>query len=761
MNEFIYLANLDNRSINLQIIKSFSMLILNVSNPQMLYYIFSNNFINQILSNDYEKYDDEFISHYVNFLKSLSSKLDTTTIQFFFHKQYNSFPLCSATLKLYNYPETMVKNTVRNILLSLFKLKYEPILDYFTSLPSVSYFPFMALAFRDLILKMNEKIILDDNNYQELHSIQDDIVIDILFFQDILSLKITKISNLLINALYYYVILPLLCGSLVSISRPKIAISTALYVLILLFDYVQDETFANSLFAVLFLNKISSKISKMTKDYPSSCKNYYSEWKDQIKASFPSYFEYICYNFSEPFVNHLVCNNTNFQGEEMMSDYKEINEIKKKIKKQFKDGFDITNTSHYQIVLQEVLKHMSKSELDIMINFHKNLSISTGVNVGLFSDDYRKHSFLIVMHKLIYKIKAEKDFLNNLNDVVNDSEGGPLKYLHLVNNEIKQNILSYLRSKDDTLIILVSILIFVCHKKNISTELQCVCGLAKADFHKNSNYDTGGVLNEIFSFEGNDNNEENIKNNRNGLIKPVDESSDVNSEDKKINDLHSFDNNILSIKDVKLNKSRSSSIYNELVDINIETNKENKDNNENFDFELLNINRTSINNKLTNDCNDKINNKSYSDIKNKEIDNLFFDFSKNNNSERNNNNFNEITDTNIISETHLKNNDNPITLDDLFFSNNTNNIKSDNEKEKSRMTINAKSLLFPEDNDNKINLRGSKLLDNYEKLPKDNILINNKFISKELSGVEQSSYDFQLIDCLLDVSKEDNKNIFS
>lgn len=505
MNEFLYLSNLENRNINLQIIKSFSLLILNVSNPQTIYYIFSNNFINQILVNDYEKYDEEFVSHYVNFLKSLSSKLDPTIIQFFFHKQYNSFPLCSAALKLYNYPDSMIKNTVRNIILSLFKLKYEPILDYFCSLPSVSYFPFLALAFRDLILKLNEEIMTDDNTYQGLHAVQDDITIDILYFQDIFSLKITKISNLLANSLFYYTILPLLCGSLVSVNRPKIGISTALYVLIILFEYVKDESFINTLYSVLFLNKISRKINRMLKDYPNPIKNYFSCWNEQKKASFPSYFEYVCLNFSEPFISLLVSSSTNYQGEDMMSDYKEINEIKKIIKKKLKDGFDLNNTQHYQIVLQEVLKHMSKSELDIMINYHKNLSIATGHNVGLFSDDYKKHSFLMMMHKMFFKIKAEQEYLANLDDLANDIEGGQLKTLNLMNNEVKQNIFSYLRSKDDTLIILVSMLIFICQKKNISTELQFVCGLAKAETHMNSNYDTNGVLNQIFDVKEEEN----------------------------------------------------------------------------------------------------------------------------------------------------------------------------------------------------------------------------------------------------------------
>jgi protein CLEC16A len=121
MGQFIVLSCLDNRNISLQIIKSFSVLILNTSNTTTLYYLFSNNFINQIISNDYEKYDDEFLSYYVNFLKSLSLKLDTNTIQFFFRSQHNSFPLLQAALKLYNHSDNMIKNTVRNIVLTLLK----------------------------------------------------------------------------------------------------------------------------------------------------------------------------------------------------------------------------------------------------------------------------------------------------------------------------------------------------------------------------------------------------------------------------------------------------------------------------------------------------------------------------------------------------------------------------------------------------------------------------------------------------------------
>ena len=123
MNEFIYLANLNIRNISLEIIKTFSILIQSTSNTTTLYYLFSNNFLNQIITNDYERQDEDFLSYYVNFLKSLSLKLDTTTVQFFFHKQMNSFPMLQSALKLYNHSDPMIKNVVRNIILTILKSK--------------------------------------------------------------------------------------------------------------------------------------------------------------------------------------------------------------------------------------------------------------------------------------------------------------------------------------------------------------------------------------------------------------------------------------------------------------------------------------------------------------------------------------------------------------------------------------------------------------------------------------------------------------
>lgn len=228
LSEFLYLSNLNVRYISLEIIKSFSVLIPNLKSNTLLYFIFSNNFINQLLSHDYEKYDDEFIAFYINFIKSLSLKLNTLSIQFFFIRQKNSFPLLENTLRYYNHTDPMIRTTVRNIFLTvlksihLFKLvRYEPIYEYLSTLPSISYFPFMVCSLRDLIIKMNDEIILTDK-FKRLKDSNDEVLDLIFYIQDIFSLEIDRISYIMNNCLIYYLVLPLLLGGIISQSKVNI-----------------------------------------------------------------------------------------------------------------------------------------------------------------------------------------------------------------------------------------------------------------------------------------------------------------------------------------------------------------------------------------------------------------------------------------------------------------------------------------------------------------------------------------------------------
>ena len=159
MKEFIKASKSKNIEILLQIIKSMSALILTITNQASLFYIFSNNFINNIITNDNinNESSEDFLSFYINFLKSLSMKIDSTTIQLFFQKERGSFPLLENAIKFYNNEDPMIRNVVRNIFLKFAKLsqEYEPLKEYLISLPMIKYFVFLSCRLTDMTIQLN------------------------------------------------------------------------------------------------------------------------------------------------------------------------------------------------------------------------------------------------------------------------------------------------------------------------------------------------------------------------------------------------------------------------------------------------------------------------------------------------------------------------------------------------------------------------------------------------------------------------------
>ena len=445
MNEYIFLSNSKCREINLQIIRSFAVLILNITNKISLYYIFSNNFINNIISNNnFDKYDDDFLSYYVNFLKSLALKIDLTTIQFFFHSNINSFPLLESAIKIYNHPDPMIKNVVRNIFLTICRLNYPPFFDYLCCLPSVSYFSFISCRLRDMIINLNK-----ENHYEKFKSLQEDIIDDIIYIQDIFSLEIDKINYILTNCLFYYCILPLILKSLISNEKGKININIALYSLSMMLYYIKNENFLNILFTLIFIELRNKGLDKYIHNYPIQPTNYYYDWNKQKKQTLLTFQTYIQYNCSGPFLRSLIYNKNSTMNEikEIVNKYKQISEKD--------DQFNPNSNTFLTDITKDILNYFSNSEINIMTMYHNCLSTATGVNCGLST----KNNKYCVMEK--FKKLYTKYFDESLN----------LRY-RLINNDIKMNIYSFLNKNDDDLILITNLFIrlFLINDNEIITK---------------------------------------------------------------------------------------------------------------------------------------------------------------------------------------------------------------------------------------------------------------------------------------------------
>ena len=484
MSKFVLLVNSKNRVINLQIIKSFSLLISNLRNTQSLFYLFSNNFINEIISADFDKSDGDFLYYYVNFIKSLVLKIDETTIQFFYHQEMCTFPLLENCLKLYNNPDTMINNVIRNTFLSILKIKYDPLIEYICGMPSLQYFAFIACRTRDLIKTLNKKMIPKQNlNINKVivtvNAIIEALICDILFFQDIYSLNIKKINFILTNVLFHYIVLPVLCASLLPPAPPvandkdkeiekereknKISPNVSFYVLTLLFKYIKNENFLNSLTLILFSKKIHFKLIEQCQNPPKNLSNYESDWNNAIKPKKYKFKDHVMLNFTENFAKALLSNLT--------SPFSDVSSLIRKIENKFKNQTGTLNANSpevYKSILEELYHIFSNREMEVMHTYHSAISKATGIQTGLsYKDDHL--CFMNLMHKTLILMKQGYTM-----------ETDEKKF---ITNELRSGILfKYLKSKDDSTIFLCTLMINeILRKEEISDEVKAYVKFLNTD----------------------------------------------------------------------------------------------------------------------------------------------------------------------------------------------------------------------------------------------------------------------------------------
>jgi len=63
------------------VLQTLSILIQNIRSETAIFYLFSNNFINELITLRFDFEDDEVLGYFVNMLKAISLKLTQTTVQ--------------------------------------------------------------------------------------------------------------------------------------------------------------------------------------------------------------------------------------------------------------------------------------------------------------------------------------------------------------------------------------------------------------------------------------------------------------------------------------------------------------------------------------------------------------------------------------------------------------------------------------------------------------------------------------------------------
>ena len=584
MQEFIKASKSKTTDILLQIIKSLSALILTITNQAFLFYLFSNNFINNIITNDkIIELSEDFLSFYINFLKSLSMKIDITTIKLFFRPEKNSFPLLENALKLYNHEDSMIRNVVKNIFLKFATLSkdYPPLKEFVMSLPIIKFFCFISCRLTDMTLELNESagynVLYNYNNnkvfqfkYEKLKALHDDIIDEILYINDVFGINDSQITFVLLNSLCYYYICPLLIGSIYHykfcffdneqkkntvkyIVSPEIAI----YMLTLFFSNVHNDSLLNTLSYLLFRRTINIEIInkfinvQFTDKIPIIPSNYSYTYKDQkFKEKNMNFCQYIAYNFNRNFICNLI-----MQKKES-SKYFEVVSLIDKYEKLFDDSF--VPSDHYDEIMNEINHRFFHFEKQFIRDHHNLISRVTGVKSGLSENE------------------CENNFLKYLNEEKNMIEN-PIRKI-LIEEIFKYNF-EIVNFGLNVLFYSIFYNIFNDENNDMNKSLSrkmlyYECDILPYDLYINKN-----IINKtiVVEEENNINNEKNLDDENNiNNEKDIDNDNNIDNENIIITEDKNIDeNNIINEKIViNENKNEKILIKNENITDKNEINKD-------------------------------------------------------------------------------------------------------------------------------------------------------------------------------------------
>lgn len=110
--------------VHIQILQTLSILISCVKNETSLYYLLSNNYINDIIIYPHDFINDESLcAQFASFMKSLSLKLNIYTVQFFFIEETGAFPILTRAVELLTIPEPMIRIASQSTILNVYRVE--------------------------------------------------------------------------------------------------------------------------------------------------------------------------------------------------------------------------------------------------------------------------------------------------------------------------------------------------------------------------------------------------------------------------------------------------------------------------------------------------------------------------------------------------------------------------------------------------------------------------------------------------------------
>ncbi|CAK9180590.1 unnamed protein product [Ilex paraguariensis] len=268
--EFVRVLKISrNARIEAPLLQYLSIMIQNMEGEHAIYYCLSNDYINSIITHQFELDGGDLAPYYVSFLRAVSGKITRGTLCLLVKVHEDvvvSFPLYTEALKFAHHGEKMIQIAVRAITLNIFNVSDDMVYQFMTTPPVSEYFSGLVLNLRTQCFHLDAVVHATENTYkgrrEELLLETDKIVDDLYYFKDIYSVGELHLSKTLTRDLVSMLVFPILLP-LVHLSQSsgtQLSAITSLFVVSRLLQVLEGTNMANFVASAILCFHMSSSI---------------------------------------------------------------------------------------------------------------------------------------------------------------------------------------------------------------------------------------------------------------------------------------------------------------------------------------------------------------------------------------------------------------------------------------------------------------------------------------------------------------------
>ncbi|XP_076910280.1 protein TRANSPARENT TESTA 9-like [Bidens hawaiensis] len=262
MGEFIRILKISKSVIvSVQLLQTMSIMIQNLKSDRSIYYLFSNEHINNLITYSFDFRNEELLSYYMSFLRAISGKLNKDTISLLVKTEKEdivAFPLYVEAIRFAFHEEGMIRTAVRALTLNIYHVGDVYINKYIASTPHGDYFLNQVKFFRERCVSLNGMVSpTTENQSTESTSIilsaVDEIEDNLYYLNDVVSAGIPDVGTLITDSILKLLTFPTLLPSLrIQVSDgKKFSSVTSLYLLCCILRILKIKDLANTVAAAL------------------------------------------------------------------------------------------------------------------------------------------------------------------------------------------------------------------------------------------------------------------------------------------------------------------------------------------------------------------------------------------------------------------------------------------------------------------------------------------------------------------------------